>query len=72
MVENWSRLHYFRNSKVLKSGLFRFVINFEELGKGRVGELELLELCIGHGLVVAVFLVSGEEVALRDLPLVRL
>ena len=73
LVENRSCLIDFWNLKLVdgRQVLVVFVV-FKVFGDGRVVELELLELCIGHGLVMAVFLVHGEEVALRNLPLVGL
>ena len=73
LVENWSCLINIWNLEGINGRQISVVVVLLEVfGDGRVFELELLELCIGHGLIVAVLLVHGEEVALRDLPLVQL
>ena len=73
LVENGSCLFNFWNLERVDGRQVGVVfVVLEVFGNGGVGELELLELFISHGLVMAVFLVHGEEIALSNLPLIGL
>ena len=73
LVENWSCLINIWNLERINGRQVGVIyVLLEVFGDGGIVELKLLEFFVGHGLIVAVFLVHGEEVALRDLPLIQL
>ena len=68
LIENWRSLRHIRNWKVLDwSHVFILLSCFKVFRKCWIFNLELLELRIGHGFIIAIFFESSEQVALRDL-----